>query len=246
MPHHKNSANRIVLVDHHENPADDRVSTHLEALGFDLDLRYPVNGDKLGRADDDIAGTVLFGGSHNVDEMDEYPFLLDEIRWILECIERKVPLLGICLGGQLIAHALGARVTPLANDECEFGYYLITPTAQGQSWIPQPLYVPQGHFYQFDLPVGATLLASGENCPNQAFSYGRLTCGMQFHPEVTADIFQRWQDSDWAYFDSPGAQTRKQQTVLATQHDASQHTWFTGFLERFFRQQMTDIAEIRT
>ena len=219
---------RIILIDHHDNPPDDRVSTHLEKCGYELERRYPVHGDDLGRPGDDLAGTVVYGGTQNVDEMKKYPFLHDEVVWIRRCHARGIPMLGICLGAQLIAHALGAGVAPMAHGRCEFGYYPITPTAAGRHWMPQPLYVTQAHFYQFDLPPGAVLLATGEHCPNQAFRHGHSTYGVQFHPEVTAAIFARWQNSDWAFFDAPGAQRRERQTALAARHDARQHAWF-GF-----------------
>lgn len=226
--------NRIVLIDHHENPPDDRVSTHLAEIGYELDWRRPVNGDQLGEPAGDVAGSVLFGGLHNVDEMDEHPFLHDEIAWIHACIARDVPLLGICLGAQLIAHALGAKVAQMAGGQCEFGYYPITPTAEGRRWLPQPLHVTQAHFQQFDLPTGATLLATGENCVNQAFRYGERVYALQFHPEVTVGILRRWQDEIGDDFDAPGAQTRDEQDALAARHDARQHDWFVGFLGRLF------------
>lgn len=227
--------NRIVLIDHHDNPPDDRVSTHLAELGYELDLRRPADGDALGELGDDLAGTVLFGGMQNVDQLEQYPFLNDEIAWVRACHER-VPMLGICLGAQLIAHALGAKVTPMREQACEFGYYPVTPTAYAQSWMPQPLHVMQAHFYEFDLPHGATLLASGENCPNQAFRHGQCTYALQFHPEVTPQILRRWQDSDWAFFDADGAQSREQQDALGACHDARQHAWFVDFLTRLFGQ----------
>ncbi len=233
----KKGARRIVLIDHHENPPDDRVSTHLEKRGYELERRYPVNGDALDFSDHDIAGTVIYGGTHDIDEIDKYPFLHDEIAWIRHCHARNIPMLGICLGAQLIAHALDAKVTPMAHGKCEFGYYRITPTAEGQCWMPQPMYVTQAHFYEFELPPAATLLARGEGCANQAFRCGKTTYAVQFHPEVTAQIFQRWQNSDWAeqiFFGAPGAQTREMQTTLATQHDQAQHDWFVGFLDQLF------------
>lgn len=227
--------NRIVLVEHHDNPPDDRVTTHLTKMGYDLDLRRPMHGDKLNLSDD-VAGAVLFGGLYNVHEMEKHRFLYDEIAWLGECHRRAIPLLGICLGAQLIAHAFGARVTAMPNGACEFGYYRVTPTAAGRRWMPHPLYVTEAHFYQFELPSGAVLLARGEHCAQQAFRYGTSTYAVQFHPEVTAEIFQRWQNSDWALFTARGAQPRAQQNALAAQHDAAQHAWFIAFLERLFRR----------
>ena len=235
------SARRIVLIDHHDNPPDDRVSTHLEKRGYQLERRYPVNGDALDCADHDLAGSVIYGGTQDVDEMEQYPFLHDEIAWIRHCHARAIPMLGICLGAQLIAHALGAKVAPMAHGKCEFGYYRITPTAEGKGWMPQPMHVTQAHFYEFELPPGATLLARGEGCANQAFRCGQTTFAVQFHPEVTTEIFQRWQNAEWAeqiFFGARGAQTREWQTALATQHDATQHDWFVGFLDQLFAESL--------
>ena len=231
---------RILLIDHHENPPDDRVNTHLAALGFQLDLRRPALGDALGEANgmDDLAGCVLFGGLQNVDEAEKYPFLRDEMEWIRACHARDIPLLGICLGAQLIAGAFGAAVTPLPGGSCEFGYYPVSPAEDehGRDFLPRAMHVTQAHFYECALPRGATLLARGETCAHQAFRCGETTYALQFHPEVTPGVLERWQNSDWAdaCFTAPGAQTRAQMNELARIHDAAQHEWFTGFLEKLF------------
>jgi len=225
--------NRILLIDHHENPPDDRVSTHLAALGFALDLRYPAHGDALGAPADDLAGSVLFGGLQNVDEAEKYPFLRDEMEWIRACHARNIPLLGICLGAQLIAGALGAAVAPMPGGSCEFGCYPITPTAHGRHFLPQAMHVTEAHFYEFGLPRGATLLARNDACA-QAFRCGASTYALQFHPEVTLPGLARWQNSEWANFDAPGAQTRARMSELARRHDAAQHAWFVDFLEKLF------------
>lgn len=229
--------NRIILIDHHDNLPDDRVTTHLAARGFHIDLRRPVDGELLdAEPGDDVAGSVVFGGAQNVDEMHKYPFLRDEIAWIRACHARALPLLGICLGGQLVAQALGGAVSALPGGRCEFGYYRITPTAAGRAWMARPLYAAQAHFYRFTPPPDATLLATGEGGGDdaQAFQCGASTFAVQFHPEVTRAMFRRWQDAEWAFFDSPGAQTREQQDALAAQHDAAQGAWFDGFLARLF------------
>jgi len=238
--------NRIILIDHHDNPPDDRVTTRLSARGFAIDLRRPVDGDSLPAAPgDDVAGSVLFGGVQNVHEMRAYPFLRDEVDWIRACHARGVPLLGICLGAQLVAHAHGGEVAPLAGGGCEFGYYRVMPTAAGRAWMPRPQVAAQARFYGFTPPPGAELLATGERDDDaQAFRCG-ATYGVQFHPEVTRTMFRRWQDAEWAPFDSPGAQTREVQDALGAQYDAAQGEWFVDFLDRLFPAPRRPLNRLR-
>ena len=224
----------IILIDHHDNPRDDVASVFLHEQGFDIDVRRPFLGDPLPEPDDDLRGVVIFGGSMNVTEMDEHPYLEDETRWINKCMKANVRLLGICLGAQLIAHTLGARVGFPKHGKCEFGYYPIKPTPAGKNFIPDPFFVTQAHFQEFDVPHGATLLASGDTYQNQAFQHGENTFGFQFHPEIDFNIFTRWQDSDWAFFDAPGAQSREEQDQIKAQADPVQGAWFRQFLTDFF------------
>jgi len=225
---------KIVFIDHHDNQQDDLAWTHIGALGFERQLVRPFMGEQLSAPDDAVAGVVIYGGSHNVGEQNKYPFLHDELRYIEQCMAKQLPIFGICLGGQLIAHCLGAKVSPRSPSECEFGYYPIRPTAAGESWISDPLYVTQAHYEEFALPDVAQCLASSERYPNQAFRYGKNVIGVQFHPEVTGTIFRRWQKADWAMFDISGAQTRQQQDALIDQHDPLQGAWFRTTLEQMF------------
>ena len=182
----------------------------------------------------------MHGGPFSVFAEQEHPFLREEHRWISQCIEQEVPLLGICQGAQSIAYVLGAEVGPPASGLHEFGYYELTPTAAGADFMPAPIHAAQAHFHTFALPEGATLLASSELYPNQAYRYGTTTYGVQFHPEVTIEGFRRWQASDWAAYGKPGAQTRAEQDVLMLEHDAAQATWFYGFLEQLFGSVRAD------
>lgn len=228
---------RIVLIKHNDTPRDDRASAWLAVQGFQLDWRHPHNGDRLDDLDGDVAGTILYGGPQPVPERDRYPFLADELRWIERCMARDVPTLGICLGGQLVAHALGAEVGPPAYGVQEFGYYALTATPEGASVIPDGLVVAQSHYHEFALPQGATLLARSALFACQAFRYGARTFAFQFHPELIIAGLRRWQDAEWAPWGRPGTQSRAEQDALAVAHDAAQHTWFTGFLERLFGLQ---------
>lgn len=227
-------AERIVLIEHGDDPRDDRASTHLAERGFALDWRFPFRGDPLPESLEDVAGTILYGGGQAVTEADRLPFLLEEARWAERCMAANLPTLGLCLGGQVIAHALGAAVGPHPEGLHEFGYYPLRPTAEGAALIPEGLVVAQSHYHGFDLPAGATLLAASETYPHQAFGYGARTYAVQFHPEVTRAGFRRWQDSDWAPFGKPGAQTRTEQDALGAAHDPAMHRWFTEFLDGLF------------
>lgn len=227
-------ARRVVLIKHEDSPRDDRASVWLAARGFALDWRHPFDGDDLGKPGDDVAGTVLYGGAPSVTEPDRYPFLVGEARWVERCVRRDIPTLGLCLGGQVIANALGARVGPSAHGFHEFGYYPLFPSAAGRPMFPEALVVTQAHYHEFAIPDGATLLAKSALYPHQAFRYGARTFAFQFHPEVTIAGFRRWQDAEWAPWDMPGVQSRDEQDALAAEHDRAQHAWFTGFLETLF------------
>jgi GMP synthase (glutamine-hydrolysing) len=225
---------KVVLVRHGDEPPDDRVSVFLHENGFEPVWRRPFAGEPLGELGDDVAGSVVYGGKYAVYETAEYPFLLDEARWIEACMKKGVPLLGICQGGQQIAHVMGAHVGPPASGAHEFGYYELIPTAEGRDVLPAPVHVAQAHFHTFDIPAGAVRLAGSELFPNQAFRAGDTTYAFQFHPEVTIEGFRRWQASPWAYYGRPGAQSPAEQDRLMLLHDAAQAAWFYGFLGRLF------------
>lgn len=140
-------------------------------------------------------GLVVLGGPMNVDQLDQYPHLLTEIDTIRQALERGIPILGICLGAQLLAAALGANVRP--NNVREIGWYRLHPTsAAGGDPLCRHLdgsqHVFQWHAYTFDLPPGAVHLASTPTCPNQAFRYGDRAYGLQFHLEADEKLIRTW------------------------------------------------------
>lgn len=140
-------------------------------------------------------GMVILGGPMNVDQIDEHPHLVTEVRLVREAIEREMPILGICLGSQLLAKALGAPVR--ANPRKEIGWYEVERSEAGRT---DPLFrhlrdvepVFQWHGDTFDLPEGAVHLASSRLCTNQAFRYGDRAYGLQFHLEVDGPLIERW------------------------------------------------------
>jgi GMP synthase-like glutamine amidotransferase len=146
---------------------------------------------------DDADALLVFGGPMNVDDEQQYPWLRRETEMIREAALGGRPILGVCLGGQLLAKSLGARVTK--NPQPEVGLLEIDLTDAG---VADPLFegwpcrtpVVQWHSDTFALPAGSVLLASSPACRNQAFRYGDRAYGLQFHPEVTADMVAEWAD----------------------------------------------------
>ena len=140
-------------------------------------------------------GLVVLGGPMNVDEIERYPFLAQERRWIRAALDAELPVLGICLGGQLLASTLGAEVRPRPIKE--IGWYEVETTAVAADdrlfrHLGRRPTVFQWHGDGFALPDGAVPLASSELCPHQAFRYGRAAYALQFHLEVTAETIDRW------------------------------------------------------
>lgn len=138
---------------------------------------------------------IVLGGPQMPDQGDKYPHLIQEMRCIEEALKMEIPVLGICLGAQLLAYTLGGGVRPM--DEWEIGWYDLKPTAQSIAdpifcALTQPHPVFQWHGYTFDLPKGAVHLARSDACENQAFRYGSNAYGLQCHLELDERLIDRW------------------------------------------------------
>ena len=140
-------------------------------------------------------GLIVLGGPMNVDEVQDYPYLETEIGLIGEAMDREFPVLGIYLGSQLLAKALGAEVKK--NPEKEIGWYDVTPTDEGEedpllSTFSGTEKIFQWHGDTFEIPKGAVRLASSPLCKNQAFRVRDNVYGFQFHMEVDEPMIERW------------------------------------------------------
>jgi GMP synthase-like glutamine amidotransferase len=142
---------------------------------------------------DQAQALVVMGGPMSVN--DPLPWLREEERYVTRAISSGVPVLGVCLGAQLLARCLGAQVSPMARKE--IGWY---PIRLREPAMADPLFhglqpeeiVFHWHGESFSLPAGAEWLAESELCGRQAFRHGSNLYGLQFHPEVTPEIIRMW------------------------------------------------------
>lgn len=187
-----------VLVFRHvpfEGPG--HIAPLLEERGIGLEYADLYQGDAADPAIGDYAGLIFLGGPMSAN--DPLPYLARERELIARAAGRGQPILGICLGSQLIARSLGAEVR--RNGAKEIGWFDIHFTAAAAcdalfGGIRGPEKVFHWHGERWELPPGAELLASSEACANQAFRAGRNIYGLQFHLEVTPEMIDDWQAQD--------------------------------------------------
>ncbi len=139
----------------------------------------------------DVDLLVIMGGAMSVNDEADYPWLVTEKKWIADYIKAGGAVLGLCLGGQLIASALGTAVKPNAHKEIGWWPVYGRPVAAEKNLrvfeFPQEIKVLSWHGDTFDLPQGAVWLAENTACPHQAYQYGERVLGFQFHPETTPE-----------------------------------------------------------
>ncbi len=221
----------ILIVLHQEHSTPGRVGHSLSQLGFPLDVRRPRFDQALPPTLNEHAGAVIFGGPMSANDADD--FIQREIDWISVPLKEQKPFLGICLGAQMCARALGGRVFAHPQGQVEVGYYPIRPTKAGRDVVGHwPEQVYQWHREGFDLPAGAELLAEGDVFAVQAFRFGR-SYALQFHPDVTHLTMHKWTTRGHERMGMPGARPRETHFADRAVYDYSARAWLGAFLERW-------------
>jgi GMP synthase (glutamine-hydrolysing) len=221
----------LLMILHQEHSTCGRVGHHFEARGTPLDIRRPRLGDPLPPTLAEHAGVVIFGGPMSANDGDEA--VRRETEWIAVALNENKPFLGICLGAQMLARHLGARVAPHPDGLAEVGYYPIRPTGIGRAVVPAwPSHVYQWHREGFELPAGCELLAEGDTFPVQAFRCG-AAYAVQFHAEVTHLMMCRWTTRGHERTLLPGAKCRAEHFADRPVYDPAVRRWLAEFLDRW-------------
>lgn len=220
----------ILIIVHQAQSTPGRAGRILRQLGYDLDMRRPALGCALPTpGQSHHIAAVIFGGPMSANDDDD--FIGGEIRFIEEALKADFPILGICLGAQLMVRALGGKVYPRPDGQVEIGYYHLTPTPAGRDLIWWPKNIFEWHKEGFDLPTGATLLAQTSLYPNQAFSFGQNSFAVQFHFELTMAMHHRWLVKGANRLGLPGAKNRQSHLDMRLQHDDTHLQWAHDFLK---------------
>jgi len=209
----------ILIIKHISIEGPGTIADFFEKRQVPLDIIELGDGESLPRDMNDIDAVIVLGGPMNVYEEDKCPFLKPEDQFLKEVIKEEIPLLGICLGSQLIAKASGAEVKKAPVKE--IGWSMVQMKDEGQfdplfEGIDDFLAVFQWHHDTFDLPLGAKLLSTSKECPHQAFKLGKNIYGLQFHIEVTKPIIESWIKK---YFKVEDANSHPQGKKMLDQYD---------------------------
>ncbi|WP_019006900.1 type 1 glutamine amidotransferase [Cohnella laeviribosi] len=226
---------RLLLLKHFSFDDESAIVRWAEAKRFPYAVMDPSGGGPF----PDMAAfdlLIVMGGPMSVYEESEYPWLRPEKTFIRQAIASGKAILGICLGGQMLAELLGGRV--YRNKQKEIGFHPIERTDKTHpllDGLPNRFYSFQWHGDAFDLPAGAVRLAFSEACANQAFAFGPHILGLQFHLETTAAcmeaMLKRWSDQ---IRPAPYIQTAEQIRAQAERIEAS-HRMLHRILDAFDR-----------
>ncbi|MHB8836492.1 MAG: type 1 glutamine amidotransferase [Candidatus Methylomirabilia bacterium] len=184
---------RTLVIMHVENEGPGVFGELLQAAGAEVRVARLHLGDALPEPGA-LDAVLSLGGPMNVYEEERYPFLRDETRFLRAAVDRDLPVLGICLGAQMLAKAAGAPVTKNHVEEVGWGTVRLTFAGQADPLfrgLPATLPVFQWHGDTFGVPEGGALLATGDVCRNQAFRF-RRSYGLQFHLEADRALLATW------------------------------------------------------
>ena len=184
---------RVLCLTHEQHAPAGLFGDVVRERGDDL-VEWNVSQGPLPEDSTSFDAIVVFGGSMHVDQEDKHPWLTGQQDLMRDAVDRAQPLMGVCLGSQLLARSAGAHVGPASRPE--IGWFDIELTPEGEAdpvigALPGRFEAFEWHSYAFDVPPDGVLLARNPVCA-QAFKVGERAWGVQFHPEVTPEMLDDW------------------------------------------------------
>ncbi len=185
---------KVLVITHAASEGAGTLEEFLKYCGASIKSVKLYKDERLPAVAQRYDAIISLGGPMDVHEDDKYPFLRKEAKFLEQAIESNIPILGICLGAQMIARVCGARVVKAAEQELGWKDVFVTDAGKRDilfQGLPNMMKVFQWHEDTFEIPHGGLLLATANGCPNQGFRYGNAY-GLQFHVEITSDILMEW------------------------------------------------------
>jgi GMP synthase (glutamine-hydrolysing) len=206
----------ILVIQNSELDPVGVLGKHLETRGARL-YRWLATQEE-NPPEEIYSGLIIMGGSMNAHEDDQFPHLRQTVELIHQFHADGKPIMGVCLGAQLIARAFGSQVYPHRIPEIGFSPIRVASSPAQEPWLkdcPEERYLMQWHFDTFDLPPQATLLMTNDICQNQAYRIGSNIYGFQFHLEVTPEIVMSWLalKNDWIEANYPHLEKQLEEQV---------------------------------
>lgn len=187
---------KAIVLMHEKTEGPGTLGEFLKLNNVEVEIVKLYDGDMIPVEFDAIDMIISMGGPMNVYQEEEYPFLKSETRFLRRAIDESKPVMGICLGAQMIAKACDAKVYKGPVKEVGWCQVRLTEDGMGDllfSGLPELLEVFQWHEDTFDIPAEGKLLATSMECPHQALRH-KNAYGLQFHVEVTKEILSAWFD----------------------------------------------------
>jgi len=222
----------VLLILHQKSSSAGAVGRWLQNQGYELQIKHPNQGEELPENLEDYSGLIVFGGPMSAN--DDCPKIKREINWLNQALDQSLPYLGICLGAQMMIRQLGGTISKHDKAMVEIGYRRVEATPSGTKLISHwPERFFQWHGEGFDLPAGTTALAHGQRFKNQAYCYGKLVFGVQFHPEVTSQIIERWTINTNHMLNKKGAHLKERLLADHQKYKNAQRLWLDHFMHHW-------------